>query len=141
MDHKQLDELVRLGGKVVEIRLNNGRRAIGYLEMADTDRIALRAINLKGGVGPISYRSTQSSGFTRLDQAEPISIEHNPPKPGTRIVIRLKSNVQVCGYTIAATDKQVTLAREIFGNGRNKRSHCHFSSNIESTYVLKPIEN
>ena len=141
MDHKQLNELVRLGGEVVEIRLNNGRRAIGYLETADTDRIALRAINLKGKAIPISYRSTQSSGFTRLDQAESISIEHNPPKPGTRIMIRLKSNVRICGYTITATGDQVTLAREIFGNGRNKRSHRHFSANIESTYVLKPIEN
>jgi hypothetical protein len=139
MTHQLLEKLQRLGGKVVvELTLNSGRRALGFVDKADSDFIVLCPLDNAKVYKCASYRTPQVRDFIRLDPGEAVSFEHNPPPPGTCIVIRYDNAIRACGYALKNGDDSITLAREILGDSRNKRTHQHLRDRITSTYVLKP---
>lgn len=139
MNHQELEKLQRLGGKVVvEITLRNGRRAIGYVDKADADKIVLSPLDNSRVYKCVTYRTPQVKNFVRLNPGEAVSFEHGAPKPGIPVVIRYDNAVHACGYAMKNGDDSITLTREIFSGSRNKRSHQHIRERITSTHVLKP---
>jgi len=139
MNPHELEKLQGLGGKVVvEITLNNGRRALGFVDSANSDKIVLSPLDKSRVYKCVTYRTPQVKNFEQLDPGEAVSYEHNPPQPGTRIVIRYDNAIRACGYAMKNGDDSITLTREIFSSSRNKRSHQHIRERITSTHVLKP---
>lgn len=139
MTPQKLNKLQGLGGKVVELELNNGRHAIGFVEDVNSDRIILRPLDRPRALNPATYRTSQTRDFVRLDQGEAVSLEHNPPPPGTRVIICYLNHVKVCGYAMKKNGSEcVSLAREVLG-GRNARSHRHHHHRIQSSHLLKPV--
>lgn len=138
MNPQELVRLQGLGGEVVEITLNNGRRAIGFVSDADSDKVILCPLDNPRVYQGVTYRTPQVKHFDHLDPGEIISLEHNPPRPGTRILLRFDNSVHVCGYTMPTKDTgAIALARELFGGKRNKRSHKHLRERIASARILK----
>jgi hypothetical protein len=139
MTPQRLSKLQGLGGKVVELELNSGRHAIGFVEDANSDRIVLQPVDRPKALNPATYRTSQTHDFIRLDQGEAVSLEHNPPPPGTRVIIRYLNHIKVCGYAMKKNGTDyISLAREALG-GRNKRPHQHRCHRIQSSYLLKPV--
>jgi len=139
MEPGRLSRLSRLGGKVVEIRLNDNRRAIGFLVKADNDKIVLHPIDHTDQATSTTYRTSRSRDFDCLGPGEAITFDPEMLPPRTRLLITLVNNFRVCGYRIPAAQKSILLARELADNGEDRRAHRHLPEHIARLQVLKPV--
>lgn len=140
MEPTKLEQLSRLGGKVVELRLSDNRQAIGFLAKADNDTIVLHPIDYFQNRGSTVYRTPRVKDYDRLEKTLTLNLEMHPPPEGSRVVIRLKNSLQICGYSGKPEKKEIHLSREITEGGDHRRSHRHRPDQIETSFLLKPVD-
>jgi len=141
MEPGKLEELSRLGGKVVEIRLTDSRHAIGFLVTANNDKIVLHPIDRDDQGNSVTYRTSRCRDFVRFDTAELIQYDHEIPAVGSRLMVTLVNQAHVCGYKMPSQNGVLTLSREVMTGGRNCRPHCHRPEHIKNMRELRPASD